>query len=192
MRVHEGMYAVGQFSVDDTQHLVENSFIPQGYRVVVTGHSLGAGVACLIVFLRARILSLGKEQDGQLRLRVWAFATPPCLDFSACLAMQDFCTSIVNNTDCIPRASVQNLVNLNRLFCKVNDKLVEQGRSPTDWRTAKAFLRELDKIDQETLMTPEELLEVEARIVAAETGGQDGALFLPGRTLVLWESDGKF
>ena len=42
--IHEGMYAAAQLLLDDTLHLVEHFFLPREYRVVVTGHSLGAGV----------------------------------------------------------------------------------------------------------------------------------------------------
>lgn len=64
-RIHEGMYAAAQLLLEDTQHLVEHLFLPRGYRVVVTGHSLGAGVACLLgLFLKTRVSS------GDLDLRV--------------------------------------------------------------------------------------------------------------------------
>ena len=186
VRIHEGMYAAAQLLLDDTLHLVQHFFVPRGYRVVVTGHSLGAGVACLLgLFLRTAV------GPDLLNLRVWAFATPPCLDLDACRAMQDFCTTVVNNTDCIPRSSVQNLVHLNRLFTAIHGKLQAQGRAPTNWKSTRAFLRDLTKIDAETLLTPDELLQVQADAVD-QAPPQPHALFVPGRTLVLWESAGKF
>ena len=186
--VHEGMYAAAQLLCDDTQHLVEHFFVPQGYRVVVTGHSLGAGVACLLgLFLRARVQAMATDND---RLRVVAFATPPCLDLTACQAMTSFCTSVVNNTDCIPRASVPNLVHLHCLLKRINDKLVEQGRAPkSNWR---AFYKDLIKIDDQTLLTPQELIDAQADILKATTQTDEdvSALFVPGRTLVLWKEGG--
>lgn len=185
VRVHEGMYAAANMLCEDTKHLVENFFLPQSYKIVVTGHSLGAGVACLLgLFLHSRVAAVSKEN-----LRVLAFATPPCLDLATCQAMAPFTTSIVNNTDCVPRMSVSNLVTLNNLFVKVNDKLTERGLSPNDWKTAKAFLQDIMKVDKDTLMTSEEILEFETQ--AQQEGRNDHALFVPGKTIVLWESDGK-
>jgi predicted lipase len=55
--------------LDDTLHLIENLFIPQNFKVVVKGHSLGAGVASLLgIFL--------KQAFPEMDLKVYAFATP--------------------------------------------------------------------------------------------------------------------
>lgn len=47
IRVHEGMLTAANMICDDTLHLVEKFFIPGKYKVLITGHSLGAGMRIL-------------------------------------------------------------------------------------------------------------------------------------------------
>jgi hypothetical protein len=44
IRVHEGMLTVANMICDDTLHIVDKFFIPQQYKVFITGYSLGAGM----------------------------------------------------------------------------------------------------------------------------------------------------
>jgi sn1-specific diacylglycerol lipase len=119
MRLHEGMYTAAEMVCADTQHLVEKFFLPQGYQILVCGHSLGAGVACLLgLFLQSRI-----HATNPSNLRVLAYATPACLDYETAKAVASFTTSVVNNTDCVARLSVMNLVTMNRLFLEMDATL---------------------------------------------------------------------
>lgn len=72
-------------------------------RLTVLGHSLGAGAAAVAaVLLREHFPSL----------RCVVFATPPCLDLTACAACAPYLTSVVLHDDVIPRASLQNVEEL--------------------------------------------------------------------------------
>ena len=184
-RVHEGMATAANLICTDTQHLVEKFFLPCGYKIIVTGHSLGAGVACLLgLFLQSRLKGTTHEN-----CRVLAFATPACLDYQTAVAIAPFTTSVVNNNDCVPRLSTMNVVALNKLLFKVNEKLVEKGRSPSGWSSSKAFLSDLMKMDDELLMTPEELEGFEQELKASRPEAHDQALTVPGRVVVLWKSE---
>ena len=184
-RVHEGMVTAANLICADTQHLVENFFLPCGYNIIVTGHSLGAGVACLLgLFLQSRLKGTTHQN-----CRVLAFATPACLDHQTAVAIAPFTTSFVNNNDCVPRLSTVNVVALNMLLFRVNEKLAEKGRSPCDWSSSKAFLSDLMKKDDELLMTPKELEEFEQERKASRPEAHEQALTVPGRVVVLWKSE---
>jgi len=185
IRVHEGMYTAANMIYSDTEHLLDNFFLPCDYKVLVTGHSLGAGVACLLgLFLQCRM-----DQTTHDNVRVLAFATPACLDLATATAVAPFTTSVVNNTDCVPRMSVMNLVTLNKLFVKVDEKLKEHGRSPSSWKSSKALVGDLMKIDDNLLMSPEELHAFEIQIVKdLKQEENEDSLFVPGRVVVLWEN----
>lgn len=67
------------------------------------GHSLGAGSAAVAAVLL---------REDFPTLRCVAFATPPCLDLTACVSCAPYLTSIVLHDDVIPRASLQNVEEL--------------------------------------------------------------------------------
>jgi sn1-specific diacylglycerol lipase len=82
--------------------------IGSGARLTVTGHSLGAGSAAIVSILL---------REHFPKMRCVAFATPACLDLSACVAAgadvkNPFMTSVVLHDDVVPRASRQNVDDL--------------------------------------------------------------------------------
>jgi putative lipase involved disintegration of autophagic bodies len=48
---HEGLYGAAKMMLDDTLHMIDNFFIPEDYKIVICGHSLGAGVSSLLGML---------------------------------------------------------------------------------------------------------------------------------------------
>ncbi|XP_040576359.1 diacylglycerol lipase-beta [Lepeophtheirus salmonis] len=70
-----------------------------GYGIVVTGHSLGAGVAVILTFL-LRILYKSTI--------CYAFACPVCLNERARLESERFVINVVNGDDVFPRLSPTN------------------------------------------------------------------------------------
>lgn len=94
-RAHEGSLLSTQRLANDSQPLVEQLLVPQGYQIVLVGHSLGAAPAALLgILLRSRIPQLQQpcDQHAQIcelstpnnhhppKLQVYAFASRPTLD----------------------------------------------------------------------------------------------------------------
>ncbi|BDA43045.1 probable Sn1-specific diacylglycerol lipase alpha [Coccomyxa sp. Obi] len=76
----------------------------KGYRLVVTGHSLGAGAAALISL---------KLRDRFEDLKCWAYCPPGGLVSESLLpAMREWCVSVVCGKDAVPRMTVNNLSRL--------------------------------------------------------------------------------
>jgi hypothetical protein len=184
IRCHEGMYVAANMMLDDTLHLLERLFLPQNYQLIICGHSLGAGVSSLLgMFV--------KEKLPELKLQVYAYATPACLSYQAALGCGDYITSVVNNNDCIPRLSLLNICLMNKLFILLDQKLQEKGVSPVDFRTAKNYLQDLMKIDKDLLLSPKELTDfLDQEIVESnehkDEAFQDIQLFVPGRVVSIW------
>jgi len=214
---HEGILDASLALVDDVQPLVEHLFLPAGYRVLLIGHSLGAGVACMVgKLLRSRIPALRQEQDflskwlpfqrTTLPLEVVAFAPPPMLDLGSATATSTYTTSIVNNDDLIPRASISNLVSLLRFLKIVDERLAEKGLRLEGPKGAVELLKRIlassrksdDKEQAEslddTIMTAQEIFDG-----INEAGAGDGEdyqaealkdmdhLFVPGKVVVVYE-----
>lgn len=181
-RCHEGMYTAALMLLEDTMHLIENFFVPQNYKLYICGHSLGAGVSCLLgMFI--------KQHLPDLDLQVYAFATPACCSYEASLDCQDYITSIVNNNDCVPRLSLMNLRTLNKLLALMNKKLDEKGLSPDSFSKARLYMADLMTIDSKLLMKPEELTEFFNAQFEEERSDRflDLELYVPGRVVSVWQ-----
>lgn len=169
---------------DDLQDFLENLVISKNYRVVITGHSLGAGTACLLgLLLSSRIPSLQKHG----KLQVVAFATPAVLNYTACKACMPFTTSVVNNTDMVPRMSISNLLTMNRGLVEVNRRLEIKGLSPDSLKKAYRYAQDLCKLDEDTLMTVDELNEFFVEIHENDSLTEEHDLYVPGRVVALYE-----
>jgi len=181
IRCHEGMYTASQVLLEDTMHLIENFFLPRGYKLFICGHSLGAGVSCLLgMFI--------KNHLPDLDLQVYAFATPACCSYDASLNCQDYITSIINNNDCVPRLSLMNLRTLNKLLALMNQKLDEKGLSPDSFAKAQRYMADLMTIDSTLLMKPRELTKFFNDHFAEPHSDRflDLELYVPGRVVSVW------
>lgn len=175
---HEGVLTASLDLADDVQPLVEELFVPSGYHIRLIGHSLGAGVACMTaLLLRSRL--------NKLDMEVWAYAPPPILNYDAAIACQEFCTTIVNHGDVIPRASLPNLVSLLRFLSLVNERLKEQGLNPTGPKSMIKLWRTLQKGDV-TVMTPKEVFEGLYEAVSEIELQDIDHLFVPGKVLMFY------
>jgi len=180
IRCHEGIWTAALTMADDLEELVSNLFLPSGYRVLICGHSLGAGAACLLgLLLRSRISDLRGD-----KLRVLAIASPPVLNYDAALATSSFCTSIVNNNDVVPRMSLSNLVKLAKMLVRVDSILKERDLKPCDVSSALRYVKDLMQSDSEPIMSCEEVDEIfsEENVL---TDDEDD-LFVPGRVVTMW------
>jgi len=91
------------------QYLKNALHANEGFEVVVTGHSLGAGTAILCSLL------LQKQLECNQKLRCFAYAPPPVIDkLNAPGINEAMMYSFVNECDVVPRASLDNV----SLLCK--------------------------------------------------------------------------
>ena len=82
----------------------------QGYRIRLTGHSLGGSVAVLLgVLVYKDLLDLaGKDtfdsiDEVDAPLRVYSYGTPSCVDLPLAEAVESFVTTVVLHDDVVPR-----------------------------------------------------------------------------------------
>lgn len=193
IRVHEGIWTAAVTLADELQDLIEHVFIPGGFQIFICGHSLGAGTSCLLgLLLRSRLPRLQDKLPNGVddALRVVAFATPAVLNFDACVASASYCTSVVNNSDIVPRASVSNLVITNRLIVHIRSKV--KGRySDYKYKVAKnfkAFYKNITDLlvqDDETIMTPDEWDAFFDDTHRSTTVSEN--LYVPGKVICLYE-----
>jgi hypothetical protein len=121
-------------------------------------------------------------------VQVLAFASPPVLDHDAALACKVFCTTIVNNSDVIPRASVCNLMIMVEFLKLVGEKLEEKGMSPTDFESTGAFIRMLTKgSDGQLLMTQDEIREGMRQSTQKVQLKDPDHLFVAGKVLHMYD-----
>ncbi len=85
------------------------TFVNQGYRIRIVGHSLGGGVATMIGVLVLRHLEqLGysnetKGTSFEKLLKVYAYGTPSCFDLKLSDSVDHFVTTVVLHDDVFPR-----------------------------------------------------------------------------------------
>lgn len=185
LRCHEGVYISSQRLVADLLPLVKNLLIPSGYKIVIVGHSLGAGCATIVsLLLRASIPSL---QDPD-KLKVWAFASPPVLDLDSSRGCSSFVTTVVNNCDVIPRANIGPFVVTVRVLRAINKRLKEQNLGVSDllWKDFMKKSHE-DLKEDEMLMSVEEMVSTMADAIACDDGSDPDHLYVPGKVLVLYD-----
>ena len=101
---------------EDEEDLESISSLPdtKGWRLVITGHSLGAGCASLLA------LAMKRRSPS---LKAWCFSPPGCMVNAPLLAYtRSFVTSVVAGKDCVPRSGT---LALNRL---VDEMVVSLAR----------------------------------------------------------------
>mmetsp|Transcript_6042 Transcript_6042/g.9475 ORF Transcript_6042/g.9475 Transcript_6042/m.9475 type:complete len:389 (-) Transcript_6042:138-1304(-) len=190
LRCHEGVFISSQRLADDILPFIKNLLLPSGYKIVIAGHSLGAGCGCLLaMLLRTSIPSL---QDSD-NLKVWAFASPPVLDLESARACSSFVTSVVNNCDVVPRGNISPLVVTVRLMRAVNKRLKERSLNMTDFQSTVAFLNKMrEGTDGEMLMSADEFVsELDSALERVDLEDPDH-LYVPGKVVVmydLWEKE---
>ena len=124
----------------------------QGYRIRITGHSLGGGVATMVGVLVLRHLkrnlrtaagSSGDLQgDGGL-VRVYTFGTPSCVDAELAESVDPFVTAVVLHDDVFPRLTptscrglLKHLLHVRETWVKTHlseDLLAIRERARTAW-----------------------------------------------------------
>jgi hypothetical protein len=106
--------------------------VPKDYDLVVTGHSLGAGVACLITIL----LYYEKKHNPNMRLpdkiRCMAYASPPVFyPLSVAADAVQNTVAYVHNMDCVSSLSVDGVRRFVRTINDLDIPLVKMPRKET-------------------------------------------------------------
>eukprot|EP00529_Nitzschia_sp_RCC80_P000704 CAMPEP_0113482118 /NCGR_PEP_ID=MMETSP0014_2-20120614/22755_1 /TAXON_ID=2857 /ORGANISM="Nitzschia sp." /LENGTH=889 /DNA_ID=CAMNT_0000375627 /DNA_START=65 /DNA_END=2734 /DNA_ORIENTATION=+ /assembly_acc=CAM_ASM_000159 len=206
IRAHEGVAIASRRLADDLKPIVENLLLPQGYRLTIVGHSLGAaGASLLSIILCAEIPSLHPSQ-----LEVFAFASPPALDLQTAKAVESFTTTIVNNNDVIPRmnvASVGSTVDMLKILddrrC-LRDEELERIRQTyrqqhrwwyQRWKNRSQFIDQKNSLmDDKPLLTDVEYLDAMYNSTSRSNdanvaeGDNPDHLYVPGKVVLLYKS----
>lgn len=85
-----------------------------GYKLIVVGHSLGAGTASLITLLV-------KQERPDIDMHCYAYAPPCVLSPELAMGCKDLITSIALGHDCVPRLSYGSISRLKKLTSKIMD-----------------------------------------------------------------------
>jgi len=192
IRCHEGIYVTAR-RLANRIHATVRRLVQDGYSFVLTGHSLGGGVASILsLILKARFSELSDSSTTATpdnnRIRVYAFGPPPTLDHDTALASSSFITSVINNGDMIVRSSLANLAVFLEVLRVVSQRLQQTGQAPTNPATATAFLRMLAKGDKgEPLLTVEELSSAWEDAQHMVELRHPDHLYVPGRVLLMFE-----
>eukprot|EP00978_Attheya_sp_CCMP212_P038029 scaffold184574_cov57-Attheya_sp.AAC.1 len=215
IRCHEGIFTAACTVADETQDVVEHLFLPAGYQIVLTGHSLGAGTAALVgVLLRSRIAALRLDDDTHNnedstttttipRLRVFAFASPPVMDLDTAIACKPFITTIVNNSDVVPRLSMGNMIHQYKLVVRVCDRMEQEGFFPNDIQSlytlfsvsssssssspSSTNIMPQDICDR--IMSLEEYTNMRNELHTLQDLKEADNLYVPGRVICMYEKD---
>lgn len=189
IRCHEGILVTARRLADEIMPLLmeqEPILLNGAYKIVICGHSLGAAAASLLaVILRSRMPSLVLHDSMQ----VYSFACPPVLDHDAAIACSSFTTTIVNNSDIIPRSSMANLRSFLQFLQVVHQKLVQRGMGLGSPKAAIKLIRKLSRgTGGDLLMTQEEV--TKAMAMAHDIIGlvDPQHLYVPGRVIVVYEN----
>jgi hypothetical protein len=194
IRCHEGILISSQKLLNDIESHIIDWVIDAGWRLMLCGHSLGAGAATLTaILLRCRFPKLAEEDNDQIQ--VYAFAPPPVLDHDTAIAVSSFCTSFVHNSDLIPRCSLYNLTVFLECLQRVHQRLVEEEMNPTTAMSTATFLKKLSQgTSGDMLLSPSQLNEciqtAQERIALRKLGH----LYIPGRVFLSfnpWEEEGE-
>ena len=182
---HEGVWISSQRLFDTLLPTIKDLLLPSGYKIVIVGHSLGAGAATLLsILLRSAIPSLKQDSD---KLKVWAFASPPILDLTSALACSSFVTTVVNNADAVPRGNISPVVITTRVLRAVNKRLKEKNLDLSSFQSTMAFLNKIyEGTDGEMLMSADEIIsELESALDGAELQDPDH-LYVPGKVVLMY------
>jgi hypothetical protein len=87
---HEGILVAANRLANDVELLVEELLLPNQYKLLITGHSLGAGVAALLgVILRSKFPTLLNDHGDKLKVRMRIYCQQLGRD-SSCICSQSY------------------------------------------------------------------------------------------------------
>lgn len=186
IRCHEGILISARNVLEEIESLLL-PLIECNYRVVLCGHSLGAGTAILAAtLLRSKYPELFIK-PGQIH--AYAYGAPPVLDHDSAIAACSYCTTIVHNADLISRLNISNLAVSLACLRKIQNKLAENEMSPTGPVSSVTFFNKIAEGTSGTpLMTLSELNETISEAHDNLVLRKPEHLFVPGRVLLVYNS----
>jgi len=218
---HEGILHSAQQLLLEISPLIEEYAVSKGFDIVCCGHSLGAGAAILLaILIRGKYSSLvtsapheeiddaDDARGGNQRVRAYAFAPPPLLDRLSSLACRHYVTSVVNNSDIIPRSSLTNLdvlmTVLEAVICALTEASMNPGAGATNRvPSSLALFRKLSEgTNGKLVIEPRELKRIQKEAIYEATLGDGGLdenywnedgdhhLLVPGKVLLLYQKWG--
>jgi myosin-5 len=115
-------------------------FAKRGFRIRLTGHSLGGAVATLLGVLVLRDLKkelpehfpssssaeINKSLAEQRILRVYAYGTPPCIDVKLSDFVGSFVTTAVLHDDAVPRLTLVSCRELLKFLLHIRETWVKE------------------------------------------------------------------
>jgi pimeloyl-ACP methyl ester carboxylesterase len=140
---HLGMSKAARFVQERTRLIISELLVPMGYKVVVTGHSLGAGIASLLAVLL-------REDMGITSLRCFAFAPPPTLDKPHAKRANQYIWAMVHNDDIIPRWNFGAVAAAIAMFESYIQQIDKTGLSVEEFYAQRSFQARM--ADLETLV----------------------------------------
>ncbi|KAJ1452198.1 hypothetical protein M885DRAFT_620160 [Pelagophyceae sp. CCMP2097] len=160
-----------------------------GYDIVITGHSLGGGVAALCtVLLRDH---LDRQGYAAAKLKCYGFATPACVDRALAVrcTVGGLVTSVVLHDDVVPRLTARSLRSLMAELLRQRETCMQHWRDDLDavWTRLRHGLWAPKWRD--SLLHDSDHARDKARIGAAP-GAAHGFDAAPGGGLL--DSDGDF
>ena len=113
-----------------------------GYGLVVTGHSLGGGAACLLNIL---LHENNRERAGGRAVRCYAYASPPVYAGNLSEDAKRACTNYLHGADVVPFLSVDSV---RRIFAALH--AVEESKV-TGWKRVLVLWGQTEVLDAPTL-----------------------------------------
>jgi Lipase (class 3) len=118
-------------------HVILKLLAQDGYKIRLTGHSLGGSVATLLGLL------VKLDLPDTASLHVYAYGPPSCVDFALADAMNSFVTTVVLHDDLVPRLTptscrslLKHLLHIRETWVKTHlssDIRAFKDRAKTAW-----------------------------------------------------------
>lgn len=135
---HWGMLCAARwFAENELQKVREVIDAHPGYKLLLVGHSLGAGTACLLAHWIHNVTEAKAIMEG-VDVRAVGVATPAVLTADLAEGCSDYVTSVVLMHDLVPRFSIQNVFEMKAEMddTKWGDILAERIK---DWMVPDAI-----------------------------------------------------